>query len=77
MLIRLDVSVPGFLLSVSPIKVSKGKGKYINFLKRIQNTLHRRICFSAAKHVHIYICTYVRMYIFETAYPFSSNLFNN
>ena len=62
MLICLDVSVSGFLLSVSPIKLSKEKVKYIHFLIRIQNTLHRGICFSAAKHdVHIYICTYLKL----------------
>ena len=55
-------------LSVFPTKVSKGKVKYIHFLKRIQNTLHQGIRSSAAKHVH--------MYIFETSYPFN-NLFNN
>ena len=62
MLICLDVAVSGFLLSVSPIKLSKEKVKYIHFLIRIQNTLHRGICFSAAKHdVHIYICTYLKL----------------
>ena len=60
-LIFLDVSVSGFLLSVSPIKVSNGKVKYIHFLKRTQGTLHRGICFSAAKHLHIYICTYLKL----------------
>ena len=61
MLICLDVSVSGFLLSVFPIKVSKGKVKIIHILIRIQSTLHQGICFSAAKHVHIYICKYVHM----------------
>ena len=61
MLICLDISVSGFLLSVFTIKVSKGKVKFIHFLIRIQDTPHRSICFSAAKHVHIYICTYVHM----------------
>ena len=54
---------------MSPTKASKGKVKYIHFLKRIQNTLHRGICFSAAKHVHIsiytclhlHICTYLKL----------------
>ena len=59
MLICSDVSVSGFLLTMSSIKVSKGKVKYIHFLIRIQNTLYRDICFAAAKHVHIHICTYV------------------
>ena len=61
MLTCLDASVSGFLLSVSPIKVSKGKVKYIHFLVRIQNTLHQGICFSAATHVHIYICRYLKL----------------
>ena len=60
--------------SVSPTKVSKGKLKYIHFLKGIKNTLHRGICFSSAKHVHVYICTYVHIWNFL---PFSSNLFHN
>ena len=61
MLICLDVSVSGFLLNVSPIKVSKGKVKYIHFLIRIQNTLHRGTYFSAAKHVLIYRCTHLKL----------------
>ena len=39
----------------------QGKVKYIHFLIRIQNTLHRGICFSAAKHVQIYIFRYVQI----------------
>ena len=46
----LDVSVPGYLSEVTPIKVSKDKKRYFNFSKPNDNTLNRGVCFSLEKH---------------------------
>ena len=46
----LDVSVPGYLSEVTPIKAFKDKKRYFNFSKPNDNTLNRGVCFSLEKH---------------------------
>ena len=56
-------------LSVSPTKASKGKVKYIQFLKTHTEFKTHYTELYVSQQLSMYIFTYIHMYIFKTSYP--------